>query len=182
MTVVAPFKRKLSVGTIDTGYARRADVTVEIDWDGKRLSLMGTAKRRGARDIDQGGQMQDTIRDMDLSELLIPGSERDRLVETWERWHLNDMRPGCEHQRAEGWGDRPIDPDKPTRAYGRHFEGQSHDSWNLLGWVRPDEHPDGLLTRPCPTCGYRYGTAWLHEDVPADVLDWLRRFPLVEAI
>ena len=32
-------------------------------------------------------------------------------------------------------------PTKPTRSYGKHFEGQRHDSWNLLGWVRRDEHP-----------------------------------------
>lgn len=25
------------------------------------------------------------------------------LVELWDRWHLNDMRAECEHQRALGW-------------------------------------------------------------------------------
>lgn len=95
----------------------------------------------------------------------------------WKRWHLNDLRPGCEHQSADGWDKRPIDPDKPTTAYGRHFDGQQHDSWNLLGWVRPDEHPEGLLTRPCPTCGYKYGSAWMREEAPTDILDFLRSLP-----
>lgn len=98
-------------------------------------------------------------------------------LDVWKRWHLNDMRAGCEHQRAAGWGTRPIDPTKPTTAYGKHFEGQRQDSWNLLGWVRPDEHPAGLLTLPCWYCGYRYGTAWLREEVPADVLRMLRQLP-----
>jgi hypothetical protein len=41
-------------------------------------------------------------------------------------------------------------------------------------WVYPHEHPEGYLTKPCPVCGYKYGSAWLHEDVPQDVLDWLQ--------
>lgn len=31
-----------------------------------------------------------------------------------------------------------------------------------LGWLRPTDHPDGLLGNPCPVCGYRYGTSWNH--------------------
>ena len=27
----------------------------------------------------------------------------NRFCDTWKRWHLNDMRPECEHQRADGW-------------------------------------------------------------------------------
>lgn len=37
------------------------------------------------------------------------------------------------------------------------------------GWVRPEEHPRGLLDRPCATCGYAYGTAWLAEPLPSGV-------------
>ena len=101
----------------------------------------------------------------------------DQLDEVWSRWHGNDMRAGCEHQRAERWNERPIDPTKPLSVYGKHFEGQRQDSWNMLGWVRPDEHPEGLLTKPCEVCGYKYGSAWLNEPVPQDVLDWLFALP-----
>ena len=45
------------------------------------------------------------------------------------------------------------------------------------GWVRPDEHPDGVLGKPCPACGYEYGSAWLFEDVPSDVIEWLESLP-----
>ncbi len=92
------------------------------------------------------------------------------LLDIWKRWHLNDMKAGCEHQLSEGWDKRPIDPTKPTTAYGKFFPGQKHDSWNLLAWVSPDEHPDGLLTKPCSTCGYKYGTGWKRVEVPADVI------------
>jgi hypothetical protein len=44
----------------------------------------------------------------------------------------------------------------------------------MLVWVRRSEHPEGLLGEPCSTCGYKYGTAWLREAVPEDVLRFLR--------
>jgi len=46
------------------------------------------------------------------------------------------------------------------------------------GWVTEKEHPAGLLSKPCPTCGYKYGSAWLKEDVPADVLEFLESLPV----
>lgn len=45
------------------------------------------------------------------------------------------------------------------------------------GWVRQKEHPRGLLAKPCEVCGHKYGSGRLKEEVPADVLDWLRSLP-----
>jgi hypothetical protein len=39
-----------------------------------------------------------------------------------------------------------------------------------LGWTS-EVH----LSEPCPTCGYKYGTAWLFKAVPVDVLEELQR-------
>lgn len=159
-------------------------VYVEVVLNGDKFSVCGEIG------VDQFGQCSDTIRAaLDSGELepakRWPADRIRQLLDHWDRWHLNDMRPGCEHQCAgvavepgdpsEGtsWSDRPIDPDKPTDTYGKHFPGQRHDSWNLLGWVREDEHAAGLLSRECPTCGYRYGTAWLKEDLPADVREFV---------
>ena len=99
----------------------------------------------------------------------------------WKRWHLSDMRAGCEHQRAGGWDKAPIDPSKPLTAYGKHFPGQLHSSWNMAGWVRPDEWEGGLLTKACSICGYKYGSAWLKETVPGDVLAALGAFPCADS-
>lgn len=38
-------------------------------------------------------------------------------------------------------------------------------------------HPRGLLTKPCPTCGHKWGSAWLHKEVPDDVLEFLAALP-----
>ncbi len=45
------------------------------------------------------------------------------------------------------------------------------------GWVSPIEHPEGLLTKACPTCGYKYGTEWKTREVPAEVLEFLKGLP-----
>ena len=45
------------------------------------------------------------------------------------------------------------------------------------GWVRQDEHPRGLLSKPCEVCGYKYGSKWLKVEVPGDVLEFLESLP-----
>lgn len=234
-TTTAPFRRTVTVGKIDTGYATPAAVTVEIKYDAAgELHITGTAKRPGAADIDQGGQMQDTIAAMPAADLTMSEADRDELVALWERWHLNRLRPECEHQRAAGWREQAAEevtlyhwrvrrdlatqvraaeraavealrrgetvtldaetraiadaadklttgsPEPPSPLYEPATPAYQGDTYNkptetkTRGWVKPSEHPDGLLTKPCPECGYGYGTAWLAEDVPADVLNRLR--------
>jgi len=43
----------------------------------------------------------------------------------------------------------------------------------LSGSVRPEEHPDGKLGKPCEVCGHKYGAAWLREELPAHVVESL---------
>jgi hypothetical protein len=50
------------------------------------------------------------------------------------------------------------------------------------GWVHEKEHPEGLLCRPCPVCGYKYGSAWLRMDVPQEIIDKLFNFPDADTI
>jgi len=51
-------------------------------------------------------------------------------------------------------------------------EGYKHykTETKTAGWVRPEEHPDGLLGKACETCGYHYGTAWKHEALPREIV------------
>lgn len=43
-----------------------------------------------------------------------------------------------------------------------------------------DTHPDGLLCKPCPVCGYEYGSRRNTIEVPEDVLKWLHNLPAAE--
>lgn len=47
-----------------------------------------------------------------------------------------------------------------------------------LGWIKPAEHPRGLLGKEHPESGNRYGCAWYRRDVPADILAELQALPL----
>jgi hypothetical protein len=199
------FTRTYTVGTIDTGRARRAVVEVKVEYTAPgelrhgqerpngTLGITASAQRPGARDWDAGGQMDDELR----AEMARGGIEyREgwdaetlaRLLDAWDAWHLNDMRAGCEHQRAAGW----------KVCHGYHSPGLTCKEEPKPGAASPEDvaaaldrlRTDGIalvggggraqrceldaIGRPCPECGYKYGTAWLSEPVPADVLAFLR--------
>ena len=101
----------------------------------------------------------------------------EQLARLWRRWHLNNLKAGCEHQRAARWEERPIDPTRPLHDYDAFVPGhpQTH-TYNMLIWVRPEEFPGGLLTAPCEVCGYRYGSAWLYEALPVEVGEFVAWF------
>lgn len=150
------------------------DVFVRVTWDGKRLSICGVEGPRSNGDCHgSAGQLErpDPNR-IHLSEgwtIEMVGG----LWDLWARWHLNDMRPGCEHQRSDSWRVCPghYVPDNPC-------PGGSLDPSRTKGsGYGPFRCSADSLGQPCPTCGYRYGTAWLVEEVPAVVLDRLRAFP-----
>lgn len=58
-----------------------------------------------------------------------------RLCELAARWHLNAMKPGCEHQ--------------------------------ITG---PCNNPT-IMSQVCPESGYKYGSAWLFEEVPQEIVN-----------
>lgn len=163
---------------IHVGATKYGDVFVTITWEDGNLSLSGVEGPKGNGDATgSSGQIVDRLKELVTWDHQYDKAMTERLAQLWERWHLNDMHAGCEHQRDATWNERPIDSSKPLHAYGRHFEGQRSDSWNMLAWITPDEHPEGLLGAPCPVCGYKYGTKWLREEVPQDVIDWLFSLP-----
>lgn len=55
--------------------------------------------------------------------------------------------------------------------------GNSNTTKKTRGWISYKDHPLGFLGRPCPVCGYAYGTSWLKEDLPQDVIDFLESLP-----
>lgn len=195
---------------------------VFVDWDTGRLSVSSVVGPRASGDA-RGGCGQS----MPCAEWKArPGVDLERLAALWKRWHLNDMRPGCEHQRAgqaeellevvtykltadarklrrdaearaveaaargevaelsaterallacKWYADVPQPPDADSPLSGCYEVAKRETK--RAGWVRTDEHPRGMLCRPCPECGYRYGTAWLVEEVPEAVLEELAALP-----
>lgn len=209
----------------------------EIKWDGKRLSICGVVgPTRGGDCLGSAGQCSSSIRAGEPAE----GWTRemvDKFCDLWDRWHLNDMHPECEHQRKLGWREQAAEkitkynyrltseaqklkkaaenaalealrkgeifvptPDQAMFASmpyvveiyeemtgdgAKYYEPKKvlfagdHGATETKtrGWVRFDESEKGILGKPCPVCGYKYGSSWMHEDVPQEVIDWLFALP-----
>ena len=58
--------------------------------------------------------------------------------------------------------------------------GKGPTERKTLGWLSEKEHPDGILSKACPVCGYKYGNGWMREEVPQDVITWLFSLPDTE--
>jgi hypothetical protein len=63
--------------------------------------------------------------------------------------------------------------DETPAEIGKYYK-LSRTEEKRLGWLRETEHPRGLLCRPCPVCGYRYGTSWNYEQIPENDLQRIR--------
>lgn len=55
--------------------------------------------------------------------------------------------------------------------------GSSNIEYKTRGWIPYKDNKLGFLGKPCPICGYKYGTSWKSEEVPKDVLKWLENLP-----
>lgn len=221
--MIQAFKKNVLAGESKLG-----KVFLQIDYTIKdkkgRLSITGVQGPLGNGDCRGScGQCIDVLH----NEMTAPASGIDvaKLADIWKRWHLNDMRPYCEHQRAWPFGETlevqaytttekaddlatlmrlgratPEEADLhaltekiyhmltvgssenyPADDIARLLAAGTLKPWKveskLAGWVYPYSHPRGLLGRQCPTCGYHYGSAWRYEEVPEDVLEYLRALP-----
>lgn len=208
--------------TVHIGVGPCGDVFCKVKYDGNRLSITGVEGPRPSGNCS-GGAGQIAGNPWHISEYA-PGWSAElekKFREVWLRWHLNDMRSGCVHQR-ELWdqGKRvevatyKLKPEvllaarkaedrilsamkrKETAGYtdeelvlvnmplrttlppvdNKYYYLVSKETKAVCN-VYQTEHPEGLLLKPCPVCGYEYGTAWLKEVVPMDVITFLLGLP-----
>ncbi|WP_370755005.1 hypothetical protein [Gemmiger formicilis] len=215
------------------GRTHPVNAYAKIEYVGTRLSIYGVVgpKSNGGC-VGSVGQCVDEIRNGTPA----TGWNNEMLrkfCDCWDLWHLNDMRPYCQHQKALGWDKlacknvtlyhysltheyfmkqrelknrtnnklgaeghatlteeekelwnlpikktswKPLDdPRYEPRKKADWYSGATEEK--TLGWLFPDEHPEGILTKPCPVCGYKYGTTWKTEQVPENVLQFLYNLP-----
>lgn len=94
-------EKTIELGKVDGyGNGRRscaAEVTVCLEETprGERLAIQGAIWNSTQTDILSGGQNVDTM------VRLVRTPKMARIAEVWRRWHLNDMRAGCAHQRGQ---------------------------------------------------------------------------------
>lgn len=217
---------------------KTANAFAEINFENGKLSIhgvvgpMSNGNCRGScgqcvDEIRKGTPTDDWTDDM-----------LQKFCDIWDKYHLNDMRPYCEHQKQLGWDklakkevtiyhfklrsevirkQQSIKDDAFEELKKGHtvklsvqdriilnlpyeiksdmemLSGDQYDYYEprkplyagdrgatetkMLGWLYPKDHPEGLLAKPCPVCGYKYGTAWKTEEVSQEVIDWLFVLP-----
>ena len=75
----------------------------KIEYKDGKLSICGVVGPRSNGDCaGSAGQCVEAIREGSpvgywTAEMLT------KFCDIWDKWHLNDMRPYCEHQKALGW-------------------------------------------------------------------------------
>lgn len=239
MTNATKTQKIVRIGNTPSHTGRPVPVYIKIELEntqkGATLSITGVEGPYPSGNC--AGSAGQIVTGMDAAYLdaldIAPGWTRpdiERLLEIWNRWHLNDMNAACEHQRAAGWtrpdnyleivhyrltrearetlknaleiarvaainGEvaeltdteralieleseyrptyQPPDADSPLSGC---YEVGKRES-KLAGWTYEHEHPAGILSKPCPECGYQYGSAWLYEEIPADIIAWLFALP-----
>lgn len=202
----------------ERGRTERVDIEITIeDRNGKglELSISGSeysgATAASQRREESFGQITETARRVTESKL--SRGQIDRLCDIWDRWHLNGMQAGCEHQRAAHWhicpghygypGEDRVNcltadlvphvyrMEKDRQRQAQVFVKRLEREWNAahaLDIVTLEREPRrmytfsinsyrcefDMLSQPCPVCGYKYGSAWLHEELPESIISELR--------
>jgi len=136
-------QKVVRLGTAKTYAGRAYSVFATVKMTDGKLSICGVeGPTRDGNCIGGCGQIVMHLKPEDLNPA--PGWDRAKIgqfLQVWDRWHLNDMKAECEHQRARG------------------------ETWTT--------HP----LAECPDCRYILGSAWLREEVPTDVIEFLEGLP-----
>jgi hypothetical protein len=144
---------------------RYAPVFCKIEYKDNKLSITGVeAPLKNGDCLGGCGQIVDTLK-YDLSLQPEEGWDEDmiaKFVSIWERWHLNDMNAGSPLQ------ERAV---RAWKMHGRAYDYVKIKSWLTEGGLNPDPcfKKDGK--------DYDYGSGWIAEEVPDDVLEWLDNLP-----
>lgn len=147
------FTKIVRLGTAETPEGRSYSIFCKVKYIDGGLSITGV--EGPLRNGNCRGGCGQIVMSINVSEVKpAPGWDAAmlrRFVEVWNDWHMNDMRAGTPRQTAYLAGKFYVD---------------FSDAVELLKQAGIYEDD-----------GYRYGTAWLREDVPDDVLDWLKGLP-----
>lgn len=148
-------KYTINLGKIDyNGRGRKTNqVEIEVRLEEGKLSICGSIWNNIHSDIYSGGQNIEEIAS------LFPHNKRvQRIKQVWERYHLNDLAAGSPKQ--EDWlRSHPLAGiDWEVSYYERACESLKEAGLN------PDPN---YIHNGKP---YEYGTAWLKEELPADII------------
>lgn len=160
------FRKTVSPGLAPSG-RRRARVTVHIEYQDGKLSLSGDHGGSRGQINMRFAHRDSKHNDNRYSAPIRAGAFKfDKswtakhwldLLDIWKRWHLNDMRAGTPEQEQH-LRENPVNAVYPQSHYDLACESLAKAGLN-------------------PHNGYSYGSKWLREEVPAEVLEQLAKLP-----
>lgn len=215
------------IGTV-TERNKIYNIEIETEIDKENTLHISGSIQRNRHDWLSGGQCQDTIKEYMIQDAIKYAEDWNKdklfkLLEVWDKHHLNDMHPECEHQETDGtleearqevaiYGyklkpeisalqstikekaeerllkDRHTSITKEEQEILKleyslrtlestppvHYEATNDSYWGnkteKRGHISFKDFPTiGILSRPCKTCGYKYGTAWKKRELPEEV-------------
>lgn len=160
MAIIKKFVMKLGkMDEMNVGiYNHPVEITVELrehkELKNGELSMVGRVWLPSRRDTALGGQCEWSI-----DPALLQPEFRERFIEirgVWDRWHLNDMNAGSPAQEAALRAKFPKD----SGSYELHIA--------YLKEIGIYNDPD--------LDGYKYGSKWLREELPQEVLDTITKW------
>lgn len=123
--------------------------TVELKFDESKNTFSACAYS-----AHWGGQCFDSLLEEMKEQKVSISPTFQKIYDLWERWHLNDMRAGSPKQEAF------IKANIPEGARGYENVCKKLKESNLL-------EDESYIYNGKP---YKYGTAWLKEEIPAEVV------------
>lgn len=158
---MANFTKIVNPGKVACGKFNR-QFFAEISFKDGCLSIHGViGPTKGGNSYGACGQIQDEL------DRLVPGKDWNaedvsKFQKIWKRWHLNELNGGSPKQEAFL---RELDAKNEGIGYQQACEA--------LKEAGIYEDAD-FIYKGKP---YRYGSAWLKEEVPVEVLEWLQNLP-----
>lgn len=165
------FNKTVRIGRIADGA-----VFCTIKFSGEergRLSIVGViGPTKGGNCRGACGQIDSTLAGINPTDWkFAKGWDYSKLhdfLRIWERWHLNDMRAGSPTQETF------LRENPPVYAYPKSYYETACEvlagagileDWKLIHDGKP----------------YKYGTSWLYEEVPNEVLEFLGGLPTADS-
>jgi hypothetical protein len=150
-------EHKMVLGKVDYNKSGRKNCKAVLEWslspEGE-FSMSASIWNPRETDIYCGGQCVDEV-----VAYFPRNATAQRMAEIWRRWHLNHMKAGSPAQAAH------------LRTLGEWTYGR--DGFNShYDWACEKLKEVGLLEDASYLHNgkpYRYGSAWLKEELPADV-------------
>lgn len=144
-------EHKYFLGGVDYNGSGRKNCAAYITWnlENGEFSMCAEIWDPRKTDIYCGGQCVDEVAGMFPHDV-----KAQRMLAIWKRWHLNKMKAGSPAQE-QFLREHPVKAVYPESHYTKASQALAEAGLN----------PD-----PSFRNGYKYGSEWVHEELPADVI------------